>query len=248
LIVGKSNDSNKFLPIIFILLLISVLIYGFYWYQQKEIAIEAQRVAAEQEKLRELERVETERQRRIEAERLQQIEAERERQMEAERQQKIEAEAIDMREAQNIADEQEHISQQQQQQQQQLINGRYQLQANGVEVKDTKTGLVWQRCSVGQAWNGRTCSGEAKTFNFDQAQALTTRGWRVPSKDELSSLIVKSGIPTIDAEAFPATLPSAFWTSTLTAGYASLAWDVYFLNGSVGGSNRSYGYHVRLVR
>ena len=132
--------------------------------------------------------------------------------------------------------------------------GRYQLLASGSEVKDLQTGLVWQRCSVGQQWTGQTCAGEASTFNFDQAQvkALSSNGWRVPSKDELASLVDEAaGKPAIHAHAFPATPARFFWTSTPRAGNAGGVWSVDFGDG--GGIydldlRGNYYYHVRLVR
>ena len=64
-------------------------------------------------------------------------------------------------------------------------------------------GLERMRCSLGQTWEGNTCTGKAKTFNFDQAQAaakdLNSKGgahgktdWRVPTVRELASLRVCS--------------------------------------------------------
>ncbi len=42
-------------------------------------------------------------------------------------------------------------------------------------VTDPTTGLVWMRCSMGQVWDGdgTTCTGTAKTYTFDTANALT---------------------------------------------------------------------------
>lgn len=51
-------------------------------------------------------------------------------------------------------------------------DGRYVIHTEGSMVLDKTTNLVWQRCSVGQTWNGNTCIGEAKLFTFDQAQQL----------------------------------------------------------------------------
>lgn len=57
----------------------------------------------------------------------------------------------------------------------------------------------WMRCSVGQAWDGRTCTGQASRLTFDSAFAfakdLNAKGaaygktdWRVPTVRELASL------------------------------------------------------------
>lgn len=129
------------------------------------------------------------------------------------------------------------------------LDGRYQLLAGGAEVKDLQTGLVWQRCSVGQQWNGQTCTGEVSRFNFDEAQALSRNGWRVPSKDELASLVPKQEVrPTIHAQAFPGTPTSLFWTSTPNAGDSGNPWVVGFRDGLVDSNYRYSLLHVRLVR
>jgi uncharacterized protein (TIGR02145 family) len=61
-------------------------------------------------------------------------------------------------------------------------------------VTDTKTGLIWQRCSAGQN-NDEACSGEAKLFTWDDALKacsslqLAGKKWRLPAMEELKSLI-----------------------------------------------------------
>lgn len=134
---------------------------------------------------------------------------------------------------------------------------RYQILAQGAEVKDTKTGLVWQRCSVGQAWTGGTCSGSAKEFNFSQAQALAGGGWRVPSKEELISLVDRQRLArvgigyasvAIDVDAFPATPSETFWTSTPDADDSNYAWHVNFYDRNPSSSYLYLKLYVRLVR
>ncbi len=127
---------------------------------------------------------------------------------------------------------------------------RYQILAQGAEVKDTKTGLVWQRCSVGQTWTEGTCSGRARILKFSQTPALVGGGWRVPNIDELSSLVIQGGRPTIDAEAFPATPPGKFFGLTTNTSDPGFEWHVNFYYGNVD-SNYNYGegsYQFRLVR
>ena len=80
-------------------------------------------------------------------------------------------------------------------------------------VIDLKTGLEWMRCSVGQRWNGKNCIGEPVPLNHDDMEIVIKianeqlgDGWRLPSKDELLSLVCQScGIPTINQEIFPNT-------------------------------------------
>lgn len=65
--------------------------------------------------------------------------------------------------------------------------------------KDSKTGLMWMRCSVGQKWDGHTCKGEAVRLKWKQAMAYPKKfnqkvafggykDWRLPTIAELSSL------------------------------------------------------------
>lgn len=101
--------------------------------------------------------------------------------------------------------------------------GRYQVK-DGL-VKDTKTGLMWMRCTMGQTWNGSTCEGEATVYyKKDQIPAsFSYEGyddWHLPTLDELKTLIYCSsgkiklekayGLcdgdyskPTIDTKVFP---------------------------------------------
>jgi hypothetical protein len=141
-------------------------------------------------------------------------------------------------------------------------------------VLDKATGLVWQTCSVGQTWDGKTCAGQAKTFNFFEAQNLTKDGWRVPTIRELYSLIYCStwqtkdrvdlqdggpaipnlcvgnySKPTINTTAFPQTPPTGFWSSSPYVGNSSNAWYVSFNGGLVNDLSRNDYYgRVRLVR
>ena len=66
--------------------------------------------------------------------------------------------------------------------------------------RDPKTNLVWMRCSLGQVWDGNTCTGEAKKYTWqeamDAAKALNNNGgfggyrdWVVPHIEELFSLV-----------------------------------------------------------
>ncbi len=131
----------------------------------------------------------------------------------------------------------------------QLIAGRYQPLGDGAEIKDMQTGLIWQRCAVGMSWNGRTCTGEYRTFTFDQAQGLTDKTWRVPNKDELAGIVDRSRQkPTINPQAFPSTPSTWFWSSSPSAGHFDSALYVSFNDGGVGSYVRGSHLLVRLVR
>ncbi|MDD3761278.1 MAG: DUF1566 domain-containing protein [Acidithiobacillus sp.] len=77
--------------------------------------------------------------------------------------------------------------------------GRYLDNGDGT-VTDTETGLQWMRCSLGQAWDGTSCVGEAEGYTWqealDAAEELNRKGgyaghrdWRLPSIEELHSLV-----------------------------------------------------------
>jgi len=64
---------------------------------------------------------------------------------------------------------------------------------------DTKTGLQWMRCSLGQRWANNSCVGEASKHTWqqalDKARSFSYAGysnWRVPTIKELNSLVVCS--------------------------------------------------------
>ncbi|HFG1793859.1 Lcl C-terminal domain-containing protein [Vibrio cholerae] len=73
------------------------------------------------------------------------------------------------------------------------IDGRYRDNGNGT-ITDNKTNLTWMRCSLGQSWDGKTCSGEAKKYIWNDATKLThqfagSTAWRLPTVEELDSLV-----------------------------------------------------------
>ncbi len=129
---------------------------------------------------------------------------------------------------------------------------RYARSTDGEEVTDNNTGLVWRRCSEGQTWNGITCTGSASLYDYEQALALaqTQTGWRLPTKEELSSIVDHSrSNPAIDHAVFPGTaVEGGYWSSSPYAGYAGSAWVVLFSYGSVGSGYRGDSGYVRLVR
>jgi hypothetical protein len=131
-------------------------------------------------------------------------------------------------------------------------SARYELR--GDTVYDTKTKLTWARCSVGQQWqDGKGCVGDIRRIQFPAALALQKGHWRLPTKDELSTLIdddrvTKHQMPSIDVKTFPDMSDTllSYWSSTTTED--EMAWMVYFRDGSVGQSHISAPYAVRLVQ
>ncbi|MFW5452885.1 DUF1566 domain-containing protein [Thioalkalivibrio sulfidiphilus] len=122
------------------------------------------------------------------------------------------------------------------------------------------TGLVWMRCSLGQTWNGTTCTGSASTYTWQQAlQAvadLNSGGgfaghtdWRLPNKNELNSIVERKCYePAINGAIFPATPADWYWSSSPYADDATGAWNVSFNGGCVLASPKTELDRVRLVR
>ncbi|MDH7793549.1 DUF1566 domain-containing protein [Ochrobactrum sp. AN78] len=59
---------------------------------------------------------------------------------------------------------------------------------------DKKAKLIWKRCALGMHWSARekTCRGEADAFTHSEAEvqaAKSGRGWRLPTVDELATLL-----------------------------------------------------------
>ena len=132
--------------------------------------------------------------------------------------------------------------------------GRFLVHGNGT-VTDTATGLIWAQCAEGLS--GSACTeGTAAIFTWAdaliRARDSTHAGytdWRLPNVKELSSIVEERCYdPAINLAVFPNTPSSYFWSAS-PHGYSSYgAWYVAFSNGAGYGSDRSYNYHVRLVR
>ena len=126
-----------------------------------------------------------------------------------------------------------------------LIEGRYFVTDDGT-VTDRQTKLMWMQSPLEDTFIFDEAYQAAKNFNAKNGFAGHA-DWRMPSQDELRSLVVKGQSPSICQEAFPDT-PAWFWTSTPHAENIDEAWMVNFSNGCTYDLSRRYLYFVRLVR
>lgn len=120
----------------------------------------------------------------------------------------------------------------------------------GDEVYDKKTDLTWQHCSVGQHWKeGVGCVGVIKQMTWDEAKSQAQNGWRLPSKDELTTLLAPNcSKPAINEEAFPDMELDKLWYWTSSENGSFLAWLVNFADGNANSYDRTDTGAVRLVR
>ena len=133
---------------------------------------------------------------------------------------------------------------------------RFAVSADGLEVTDSKTNLLWRRCPEGMTWKLKACKGEAIFFTQGEAAGraeatgAAVAQWRLPTMRELSTIAsareAQDGKAAINPTAFPGTPAARFWTSNTTGpGYFTF---VSFSDGSAGEGPRTSPGAVRLVR
>lgn len=125
---------------------------------------------------------------------------------------------------------------------------------NDGTVDETITGLLWQKCSLGES--GANCStGSASSLVWSGAASACTNlnlmgtGWRLPTGHELTQLVdFGSSTTSINAAVFPGTNPAPYWTSTPHATQSAWAWYVSFSQGNTWVHDKTETYKVRCVR
>lgn len=139
-------------------------------------------------------------------------------------------------------------------------SSRFEVLGNGSEVKDSKTGLIWQRCTLGQTWdatanNGKgNCVGEAKCiYNWQGALAHAQtmgNGYRLPNIKELASIVeVKCSGHAINTSVFLNMPIYHYWSSSPNVnGSGGAAWYMNFISGNHGVIQKLNGMCVRAVR
>ena len=118
-------------------------------------------------------------------------------------------------------------------------------------VTDNVTDLTWQQlvptaptgCS-----SGAFCTWE-EAKKYCTGLALSGTGWRLPTREEFTTLILESGFPPVwDMAAFPPSEASDFWTSSPYPDLPGWAWLISFQTGGTYGENPTMPHSVRCVR
>lgn len=125
------------------------------------------------------------------------------------------------------------------------------------EAFDQTTQLTWRRCSVGMTWQADNgCVGSPASLYLEAAQHAARQageGWRVPTIDELYSLVdTERQNPAINTTVFPditATSEGApYWSVTPVQDMPILIFFVDFMTGQVDGHTQGFAMAARLVR
>ncbi len=109
-------------------------------------------------------------------------------------------------------------------------------------VRDNSNGLVWQRAVDAGDYS------QAGAIAYCASLTLAGGGWRLPTKDELLSIVDTRFWPTIDSTYFPGTPVSWYWSSSSAAGSPSSGWYVYFGDGYAGYVDATATLRARCVR
>ena len=126
---------------------------------------------------------------------------------------------------------------------------------------DVEPDLTWMRCSLGQAWNGKTCTGTPSTYTWKSAQDAATKlnhsggyanhtDWRVPQIPELAMIAERQcSNPRINLTLFPNTPAVYFWTATTRRGKGMEAFGYVLSFGPEGAGykKKDQKFVVRLV-
>jgi hypothetical protein len=115
---------------------------------------------------------------------------------------------------------------------------------------------TWQRCALGQTWDGTTCTGTPTRLSWSAALAAAEAhsqagfdDWRLPNRNELASIIEdRCFSPSINAAAFPAAPVDVYWTSSPVTDGIEQAWRIDFADGLSEPASTGVLHAVRLVR
>jgi hypothetical protein len=114
-------------------------------------------------------------------------------------------------------------------------------------TQDNVTNLIWSLELGSGDWTTYASTLPAATNAANRCGFNT--GWRLPTRRELLNIVLNDGShPAIDANYFPATQSSWYWTGDTYAVSQSFAWLVSFDDGNTNAVNKADSNYVRLVQ
>ncbi len=132
-------------------------------------------------------------------------------------------------------------------------NGSWYTSAGYETTTDDSTSLMWAKDGASKGcYFGNSLSWKEAIMYCANLDYAGYSDWRLPTKTELSTLILAGNSPTIDTAAFPNTKPAWYWTSE--GPNTTIAWIVGFDTGLVqtgvldGNYRDGMGPYIRCVR
>ncbi len=124
------------------------------------------------------------------------------------------------------------------------VDERFVLVFDEEAVLDRETGLVWERVT-----RDHELQWDQAQYYCYQLKIADRKGWRLPTIDELATLIDSSQFAPALPDGHPFTIPSGYyWSSTSHASFTDSAWCVNFSTCDIYHQNKSKFYYVRAVR
>ena len=122
---------------------------------------------------------------------------------------------------------------------------------NAQVIQDNHTHLLWTRCPVGMRWLPSMCVEHVQRFLYSEAVAFikevqaASPGWRLPTRDEMKTLVSADGKRLVDDELFSDLTDSEcnYWTSTPFKALDGSNTELYYMGDfAFDGSTRNNEY------
>ena len=131
----------------------------------------------------------------------------------------------------------------------------------GGEAYHKKTKLTWMRCSLGRVWQKDRCVGDYTQATFGEIEQLIQQKypkWRIPTIEEIATLVNETCIPFVDTKVFPDISPSeedsSYWTRSVfldnadTQEMPALLYTIDFTTATVDVHTKGLRYRALLVK
>ena len=130
------------------------------------------------------------------------------------------------------------------------VSERFKLVLGGAGVLDKETGLVWEQAPTNRTTFFVNQSWDWALYDCMSLEKGERRGWRLPTIQELSSLMVPggtlpSGHPFSDVQS---SLSSRYWSATADMRDAAMAFTIFFGGGYVFRDYKTSNNNIWCVR